>query len=42
VTAGAAAGAGDRAAGLAALDAEVVSCRRCPRLVDWRERVAAE
>ncbi|HEX7290439.1 MAG TPA: uracil-DNA glycosylase [Conexibacter sp.] len=29
-------------AGLAALDAEVVACRRCPRLVDWRERVAAE
>jgi uracil-DNA glycosylase family 4 len=26
----------------AALDAEVVACRRCPRLVDWRERVAAE
>lgn len=31
-----------RAAALAALDAEVVACRRCPRLVDWRERVAAE
>ena len=29
-------------AALAALDAEVVACRRCPRLVDWRERVAAE
>ena len=28
--------------GLAALNAEVVACRRCPRLVDWRERVAAE
>ncbi|HEV7772134.1 MAG TPA: uracil-DNA glycosylase [Conexibacter sp.] len=28
--------------GLAALDAEVVACRRCPRLVDWRERVAVE
>ena len=27
---------------LAALDAEVVACRRCPRLVDWRERVASE
>jgi len=25
---------------LAALDAEVVSCRRCPRLVAWRESVA--
>jgi uracil-DNA glycosylase family 4 len=32
---------GDRA-GLAALTAEVVVCRRCPRLVDWRELVAAE
>ena len=31
----------DRAA-LAALTAEVVACRRCPRLVDWRERVARE
>ncbi|HEX4806495.1 MAG TPA: uracil-DNA glycosylase [Conexibacter sp.] len=29
-------------AALAQLDAEVVACRRCPRLVDWRERVAAE
>ncbi|MCC6832039.1 MAG: uracil-DNA glycosylase [Thermoleophilia bacterium] len=27
---------------LAALDAEITSCRRCPRLVEWRERVAAE
>jgi uracil-DNA glycosylase family 4 len=27
---------------LAALEAEVVGCRRCPRLVEWRERVAAE
>jgi uracil-DNA glycosylase family 4 len=24
------------------LDAEVVTCRACPRLVDWRERVAVE
>jgi uracil-DNA glycosylase family 4 len=32
----------DSQAALAALDAEVVACRRCPRLVDWRERVAAE
>jgi uracil-DNA glycosylase family 4 len=32
---------GDRA-GLAALTAEIVECRRCPRLVDWRERVARE
>ena len=29
-------------AGLATLNSEVVTCRRCPRLVDWRERVAAE
>jgi uracil-DNA glycosylase family 4 len=25
---------------LAALTAEIVACRRCPRLVEWRERVA--
>lgn len=31
----------DRAA-LAALTAEVVVCRRCPRLVAWREQVARE
>ncbi len=31
----------DRAA-LAALTAEIVVCRRCPRLVEWRERVAHE
>jgi uracil-DNA glycosylase family 4 len=30
---------GDRA-GLAALTAEIVDCRRCPRLVSWREEVA--
>ena len=24
------------------LERRVVSCRRCPRLVEWRERVAAE
>ncbi len=29
-------------AALAALTAEVVVCRRCPRLVEWRERVARE
>ena len=29
-------------ASLHALTAEVVACRRCPRLVDWRERVAHE
>ncbi|MFN0092859.1 MAG: uracil-DNA glycosylase [Acidimicrobiales bacterium] len=28
--------------GLAALNAEVVECRRCPRLVAWREQVARE
>ncbi|MBA3791005.1 MAG: uracil-DNA glycosylase [Rubrobacter sp.] len=27
---------------LAALEDEVVSCRRCPRLVEWREKVATE
>jgi uracil-DNA glycosylase family 4 len=27
---------------LAALTAEIVDCRRCPRLVEWRERVARE
>jgi len=27
---------------LAALTAEVIACRRCPRLVEWRERVARE
>ncbi len=27
---------------LAALEGEVVSCRRCPRLVAWREKVARE
>ena len=31
----------DRAA-LAALTTEIVECRRCPRLVEWRERVARE
>jgi uracil-DNA glycosylase len=28
------------AAGLAALEREVIACRRCPRLVAWREQVA--
>jgi uracil-DNA glycosylase len=32
----------DRRAALAELTAEIVACRRCPRLVDWRERVARE
>ncbi|MDT7555015.1 MAG: hypothetical protein QOI16_3555, partial [Pseudonocardiales bacterium] len=27
---------------LAKLDAELVACRACPRLVRWRERVAVE
>jgi uracil-DNA glycosylase len=27
---------------LASLEAAVVECRRCPRLVEWRERVARE
>ena len=31
----------DRVA-LARLAAEIVECRRCPRLVEWRERVAVE
>ena len=31
-----------RAAELAALTAEIVACRACPRLVEWRERVAVE
>jgi len=31
----------DRAA-LAVLSAEIVECRRCPRLVEWRERVARD
>ena len=31
---------GERRAGLAALSAEIVACRRCPRLVAWRELVA--
>jgi uracil-DNA glycosylase len=30
------------AGGLDAVHAEVVSCRACPRLVEWRERVARE
>jgi uracil-DNA glycosylase len=31
-----------RVAALAALTAEIVECRRCPRLVAWRELVARE
>ena len=30
------------ATSLAALEAEIVACRACPRLVEWRERVARE
>jgi uracil-DNA glycosylase len=30
------------AGGLAALEAQIVECRRCPRLVAWREEVARE
>lgn len=32
----------DRHAALAALEAQVTACRRCPRLVRWRENVADE
>ncbi|MGZ8665587.1 MAG: uracil-DNA glycosylase [Solirubrobacterales bacterium] len=32
----------DEAAALKALAAEVHECRRCPRLVEWRERSAAD
>ncbi len=32
----------DRTDALAALGEEVTHCRRCPRLVAWREHVAAE
>jgi uracil-DNA glycosylase len=31
-----------RAAELAAINAQIVVCRRCPRLVAWREKVARE
>jgi uracil-DNA glycosylase family 4 len=31
-----------QAEGLAALERRVVDCRRCPRLVEWRERIARE
>lgn len=29
-------------AGLEQITSEIVTCRRCPRLVEWRERVATE
>jgi uracil-DNA glycosylase family 4 len=32
----------ERRARLAALTDEIIVCRRCPRLVEWRERVARE
>src|SRR6266536_335958 len=34
--------AGPAPARLEALSREIERCRRCPRLVEWRERVAAE
>ena len=34
--------AAERRAALAALTAEIVACRLCPRLVEWREQVARE
>ena len=34
--------AAERAAAIEALREEIVECRRCPRLVEWRERVARE
>jgi uracil-DNA glycosylase family 4 len=33
---------GPQAQGLIELEQRVVECRRCPRLVEWRERVARE
>jgi len=35
-------GPADAAAALAEIESRVVRCRRCPRLVEWRERVARE
>jgi len=32
----------DSASGLVRLASDIVTCRRCPRLVDWREQVARE
>jgi uracil-DNA glycosylase family 4 len=34
--------AASRRASLDAIEREIVDCRRCPRLVEWRERVAHE
>jgi uracil-DNA glycosylase family 4 len=35
-------GTASESSGLAELEADIVACRRCPRLVEWRERVARE
>ena len=32
----------DSRSGLAVLEGDIVACRRCPRLVEWRERVGRE
>src|SRR3954469_6273186 len=32
----------ERSEALAELEEEISSCRRCPRLVEWREKVARE
>src|SRR6202171_5003501 len=32
----------DKASSLRLLDQEIISCRKCPRLVEYRERVARE
>jgi uracil-DNA glycosylase len=37
-----AAAAGDPAAALAGIAAEIIDCRRCPRLVSWREQAARQ
>jgi uracil-DNA glycosylase family 4 len=34
--------AANRRGDLATIELEIVECRRCPRLVEWRERVARE
>lgn len=41
-SAGASAAQPGRMVGIDELTAEIVACRRCPRLVEWRERVARE
>lgn len=42
VDSGQPASSNDRRELLARLEAEIVACRACPRLVEWRERVATE